>query len=165
MAKKPIWMEIESMSKRKQEKNLVAHQKNHASFVKATTNCVGRLTLLERNIKKSEQRIIKFLEQEKQAEAISEILQLRALRIEEMVELSTLSLTRANRFYNKLVLDVTEGVQANVKYDAESIKKMVPDELKTLISDSVAASDFYDILAKYKDHLSEFIQPSGGESS
>ncbi len=133
--------------------------------MKATNDCVNRLTILERGIKKSEKKIIKFLEDEKQAEAISEILNLRVLRIEEMVELSTLSLTRANRFYNKLVLDVTEGIRANVKYDEESIKKMVPDELKSLISDSVAASDFYEILAKYRDHLSEFVKPNGGASS
>ena len=158
-------MEIESMSERIKDKNLIAHQQNHKAFFKATNDCVNRLTVLERRIKKSEKKIIKFLEDEKQAEAISEILNLRVLRIEEMVELSTLSLTRANRFYNKLVLDVTEGVRANVKYDEESIKKMVPDELKSLISDSVAASDFYEILAKYRDHLSEFVNPRGGVSS
>ena len=89
------------MSERKKDKNLIAHQQNHKAFLKATNDCVNRLTVLERNIKKSEKKIIKFLEDEKQAEAISEILNLRVLRIEEMVELSTLSLTRANRFYNK----------------------------------------------------------------
>ena len=70
-----------------------------------------------------------------------------------------MSLTRSNRFYNQLVLDVTKGIDANVKYDAETIRNMVPSDIKTIMNDSVQASDFYDILSKYKDSLKEFVIP------
>jgi len=156
MAKKPIWKEIENMSSEKRTKAVVTHQLNYDQFVIATKECIDKLSMLRRDITKKENQIIKCLEGSNQAEAIALILSLRVLRIEEMVELSTLSIVRANRFYNKLVLDVTRGINANVKYDADSIKSMVPKELKTLISDSVAASDFYDILTKYKHDLSQY---------
>jgi len=162
MAKKPIWKEIESMSTKKRTKSVLTHQLNYDQFVIATKDCIDKLSILHRDIKKKESQIVKCLEGSDQAEAIALILGLRVLRIEEMVELSALSLIRANRFYNKLVLDVTRGIEANVKYDAESIKTMVPMELKTLISDSVAASDFYDILTKYKHELSQYTTASAG---
>ncbi len=164
MAKKPIWKEIETMSPKKRAKSVLTHQLNYEQFVIATKECIDKLSILRRGIKKKEGQIIKCLEGSEQAEAIALILSLRILRIEEMVELSALALIRANRFYNKLVLDVTRGIEANVKYDAESIKSMVPKELKTLISDSVEASDFYDILTKYKHELSQYTDISGGVS-
>ena len=128
----------------------------------ATSESVDKLSIIRKAIKKSEKKIIQALERDKQAEAISEILRLRVLRVDEMVELSALSLIRSNRFYNKLVLDVTRGIEANVKYDAESIQTMVPEDLHQLLSDSVEATDFYDILSNYKEKLREFVQPEGG---
>lgn len=162
MSTKPIWQQIEEMSPRKRSNNVLTHQQNLNRFVISTKSIIDKLSILRKAIEKSETKIIKALESEKQAEAISEILRLRILRIEEMVELSALSLTRANRFYNHLVLDVTRGVEANVKYDSESIKGMVPDDLKTIMSESIEASDFYDILSNYKDKLKEFVQPEEG---
>ena len=164
MAKKPIWKEIESMSSKKRTKSVVTHQLNYEQFVIATKECIDKLSILRRDITKKEKQIINCLEGDSQAEAIALILGLRVLRIEEMVELSALSIIRANRFYNKLVLDVTRGIEANVKYDADSIKSMVPKELKTLISDSVSASDFYDILTKYKHELSQYTTTAQGVS-
>lgn len=164
MSNKPIWQQIEEMSPRKRSNNVLTHQQNLNRFIISTKSSIDKLSILRKAIEKSEKKIINALESEKQAEAISEILRLRILRIEEMVELSALSLTRANRFYNQLVLDVTRGVEANVKYDSESIKGMVPDDLKTIMSESIEASDFYDILSNYKDKLKEFVQPEeGGE--
>jgi hypothetical protein len=162
MSTKPIWQQIEEMSPRKRSNNVLTHQENLNRFIISTKSSIDKLSILRKAIEKSEKKIIKALESEKQAEAISEILRLRILRIEEMVELSALSLTRANRFYNQLVLDVTRGVEANVKYDSESIKGMVPDDLKTIMSESIEASDFYDILSNYKDKLKEFVQPEEG---
>ncbi|MDB9834832.1 hypothetical protein OAC38_02235 [Candidatus Poseidoniaceae archaeon] len=164
MAKKPIWKEIENMSSKKRTKSVVTHQLNYEQFVIATKECIDKLSILRRDITKKEKQIINCLEGDSQAEAIALILGLRVLRIEEMVELSALSIIRANRFYNKLVLDVTRGIEANVKYDADSIKSMVPKELKTLISDSVSASDFYDILTKYKHELSQYTTTAQGVS-
>lgn len=143
---------------------MVTHQLNYEQFVIATKECIDKLSILRRDITKKEKQIINCLEGDSQAEAIALILGLRVLRIEEMVELSALSIIRANRFYNKLVLDVTRGIEANVKYDADSIKSMVPKELKTLISDSVSASDFYDILTKYKHELSQYTTTAQGVS-
>lgn len=162
MARKPIWEEIEGMSSRARENSIKTHTLNLNRFVIATQSIIDKLTTLRKKIVKSEKKILYALETEKEAEAISEILRLRMLRIEEMVELSALSLVRSNRFYNQLVLDVTQGVEANVKYDAESIKNMVPEDLKEILSDAVEASDFYDILSNYKDKLSEFVQTKEG---
>tara|TARA_B110000305_G_C19365508_1_gene601708 strand:- start:451 stop:945 length:495 start_codon:yes stop_codon:yes gene_type:complete len=162
MARKPIWKQIEGMSSRARSENIKTHTSNLKGFVITTEAIIDKLTILRKKIVRSEKKILRALETEKEAEAISEILRLRMLRVEEMVELSALSLVRSNRFYNQLVLDVTRGVEANVKYDAESIKGMVPDDLKGLLSDSVEASDFYDILSNYKDKLSEFVQTQEG---
>ena len=164
MATKPIWKEIENLSSKTRTKSVVTHQLNYEQFVIATKECIDKLSILRRDITKKEKQIINCLEGDSQAEAIALILGLRVLRIEEMVELSALSIIRANRFYNKLVLDVTRGIEANVKYDADSIKSMVPKELKTLISDSVSASDFYDILTKYKHELSQYTTTAQGVS-
>lgn len=151
------------MSPKKRASNVLKHQANLNAFTVATGECIDKLGVLQRHIERSEKKILKALERDRQAEAISEILRLRMLRIEEMVELSALSLTRSNRFYNQLVLDVTKGIDSNVKYDAETIKKMVPTDLKGIMNDAVQASDFYDILAKYKDSLKEFvISPEDG---
>lgn len=159
MAKTPIWQTIEAMSPKKRATNVLKHQTNLNAFTVATKDCIDRLGVLQRHIERSEKKIVKALERGRQAEAISEILRLRVLRIDEMVELSALSLTRSNRFYNQLVLDVTKGVDANVKYNAETIRNMVPADIKTIMNDSVQASDFYDILSKYKDSLKEFVIP------
>ena len=138
MARKPIWKQIEGMSSRARSENIKTHTSNLKGFVITTEAIIDKLTILRKKIVRSEKKILRALETEKEAEAISEILRLRMLRVEEMVELSALSLVRSNRFYNQLVLDVTRGVEANVKYDAESIKGMVPDDLKGLLSDSVS---------------------------
>lgn len=162
MARKPLWQEIEEMSPRERINSVKQHNQNLNRFMTATSESVDKLSIIRKAIKKSEKKIIQALERDKQAEAISEILRLRVLRVDEMVELSALSLIRSNRFYNKLVLDVTRGIEANVKYDAESIQTMVPEDLHQLLSDSVEATDFYDILSNYKGKLREFVQPEGG---
>ena len=69
-----------------------------------------------------------------------------------------------NRFYNKLVLDVSRGIKSNVRYDEESIKAMVPDQLEDVISTAVESSDFYDILSKYRGMLKDYVSEEGGES-
>ncbi len=162
MARKPIWKEIEDMSSKARSENVKTHTSNLKEFVNTTEGIISGLAILRKKIAKSEKKILNALESGKEAEAISEILRLRMYRIEEMVEQSALSLVRSNRFYNQLVLDVTRGVEANIKYDAESIKDMVPEDLKEIMSDSIEASDFYDILSNYKDKLSEFVQTGEG---
>ena len=109
-------------------------QINLERFEFATEDTIRALSKLENEIKRVEKRIVKSLEKDNTAEALSDILQLRVLRIEEMVELSGLSILRANRFYNKLHLDVAKGIEAGVLYDEESIKGMVPDDLKNVVS-------------------------------
>lgn len=158
MARKPIWKEIEDMSSKARSDNIQKHTSNLNDFVNTTEGIISNLSILQKKIAKSEKKILTALKSEKEAEAISEILRLRMYRIEEMVEQSALSLVRSNRFYNQLVLDVTRGVEANIKYDSESIKDMVPEDLKEIMSDSIQASDFYNILSNYKDKLSEFVQ-------
>ena len=161
MARKPIWEEIGSLSPKKRQEKIKAHHEKLDRFTTASNDCIDVLTNLRKQILRTEQKILKALESERDAEAIAEILKLRVLRIEEMVELSALSLARSNRFYNKLYLDVARGIDANVKYDSESIKNMVPNELKDMVGDSIQATDFYDILSNYKDKLAEFVQPEG----
>jgi len=150
------------MSSKDRSESVKTHTSNLKKFVNTTEGIINGLAILRKKIAKSEKKILNALESGKEAEAISEILRLRMYRIEEMVEQSALSLVRSNRFYNQLVLDVTRGVEANVKYDAESIKDMVPEDLKEIMSDSIEASDFYDILSNYKDKLSEFVQTGEG---
>tara|TARA_B100000900_G_C20570970_1_gene713200 strand:- start:889 stop:1383 length:495 start_codon:yes stop_codon:yes gene_type:complete len=161
MAGKPIWEEIERLTPKRRKDSIKEHQENLNRFTVASNDCIDTLSNLRKQILKSEKKILKALENERNAEAIAEILNLRVLRIEEMVELSALSLARSNRFYNKLYLDVCRGVDANVKYDSESIDKMVPKELKKMVGDSIQSTDFYEILSKYKDKLAEFVQLDG----
>lgn len=161
MARKPIWEEIERMTPRKRESAIKRHHEKLDRFTIASNDCIDTLSNLRKEILISEKKILKALEDERNAEAIAEILKLRVLRIEEMVELSALSLARSNRFYNKLYLDVCRGVDANVKYDTESIEKMVPTELKKMVGESIQATDFYDILSDYKDRLTEFVRLDG----
>jgi len=162
MPRKPIWKEIEDMSSKARMENIKTHTSNLKEFVNKTKTIIDGLAILQKKIAKSEKKVLDALESGNEAEAISEILRLRIYRIEEMVELSALSLVRSNRFYNQLVLEITRGVEANIKYDAESIKDMVPEDLKEIMSDSIEASDFYDILSNYKDKLNEFVQTGEG---
>ena len=64
MAKKPIWMELESMSKRKRSDRVLKHTANYDDFVNASKDCIETLGALRKSISASEQRIIKFLEKE-----------------------------------------------------------------------------------------------------
>jgi hypothetical protein len=159
----PIWQELEKLSPKKLDKRVGEHRQKLHSFEIATEHSIKTLTKLSRDIDRVQNRITKSLENDNMAEAITEILMIRKLRIEEMVELSALSILRSNRFYNKLVLDVSKGIQSGVKYDAESIEKMVPEDMKSTISTSITSTDFYDILTKYKGKLNEFIKPDSEE--
>ena len=159
----PIWQELEKLSPRKLDKRVGEHRQKLHNFEIATEHTIKTLAKLSREISRVEARITRSLENDNMAEAITEILLIRKLRIEEMVELSALSVIRSNRFYNKLVLDVAKGVQSGVKYDGESIAKMVPEDMKSTISTSIASTNFYDILSKYKGKLSEFISPDSEE--
>lgn len=156
MAKVPIYKKLGKMSSKKLSAEVGKRQINLERFEFATSDTIRSLSKLENEIKRVEKRIVKSLEKDNTAEALSDILQLRVLRIEEMVELSGLSILRANRFYNKLHLDVAKGIEAGVLYDEESIKGMVPDDLKNVVSTAVEASNFYDILKKYKSKLIQF---------
>ena len=98
MARKPLWQEIEEMSPRERINSVKQHNQNLNRFMTATSESVDKLSIIRKAIKKSEKKIIQALERDKQAEAISEILRLRVLRVDEMVELSALSLIRSNRF-------------------------------------------------------------------
>lgn len=155
----PIWEELGKLSPRNLDKRIGEHRINLQNFEIATEQAIKSLSKISRQIERVEGRIIKALDNDKMAEAITEILLIRKLRIEEMVELSALSVLRSNRFYNKLVLDVSRGIQSGVKYDEESISQMVPEDLKATVSTSVEATDFYDILSKYRGKLKEFITP------
>lgn len=156
MAKVPIYEKLGKMSSKKLSAEVGKRQINLERFEFATSDTIRSLSKLENEIKRVEKRIVSSLEKDNTAEALSDILQLRVLRIEEMVELSGLSILRANRFYNKLHLDVAKGIEAGVLYDEESIKGMVPDGLKNVVSTAVEASNFYDILKKYKSKLIQF---------
>ncbi len=156
MAKVPIYEKLGKMSPKKLSAEVGERQINLERFEFATSDTIRSLSKLENEIKRVEKRIVNSLEKDNTAEALSDILQLRVLRIEEMVELSGLSILRANRFYNKLHLDVAKGIEAGVLYDEESIKGMVPDDLKNVVSTAVDASNFYDILRKYKSKLNQF---------
>ena len=156
MAKVPIYEKLGKMSTKKLSAEVGKRQINLERFEFATSDTIRSLSKLENEIKRVEKRIVNSLEKDNTAEALSDILQLRVLRIEEMVELSGLSILRANRFYNKLHLDVAKGIEAGVLYDEESIKGMVPDDLKSVVSTAVDASNFYDILRKYKSKLNQF---------
>ncbi|RJU96871.1 MAG: hypothetical protein DWC00_02220 [Candidatus Poseidoniales archaeon] len=156
MAKVPIYEKLGKMSTKKLSAEVGKRQINLERFEFATSDTIRSLSKLENEIKRVEKRIVNSLEKDNTAEALSDILQLRVLRVEEMVELSGLSILRANRFYNKLHLDVAKGIEAGVLYDEESIKGMVPDDLKNVVSTSVDASNFYDILRKYKSKLNQF---------
>tara|TARA_B100001564_G_scaffold359845_1_gene383362 strand:- start:21 stop:518 length:498 start_codon:yes stop_codon:yes gene_type:complete len=156
MAKVPIYEKLGKMSPKKLSAEVGKRQINLERFEFATSDTIRSLSKLENEIKRVEKRIVNSLEKDNTAEALSDILQLRVLRVEEMVELSGLSILRANRFYNKLHLDVAKGIEAGVLYDEESIKGMVPDDLKSVVSTAVDASNFYDILRKYKSKLNQF---------
>lgn len=156
MARVPIYERLGKMSTKKLSREVGVRRTNLERFEHATTDAIQLLSRHENEIKRVEKRIIKSLEKDNTAEALSDILQLRVLRIEEMIELSALSIIRANRFYNKLHLDVAKGIEAGVRYDQESIRSMVPEDLKGIVSTSVDASNFYDILTKYKRKLKEF---------
>ena len=164
MAKKvPIWSELEKYSPKKLNKKVGEHQLKLERFESSTRDTIQKLSMREREIKRVEKRIIKALEKTNTAEAVSDMLHLRVLRIEEMVELSALSILRTNRFYNKLYADVARGIEAGVKYDEASIQKMVPDDLKSVVSTAIEASDFYDILSKYKNNLNQYINDTEEE--
>jgi len=153
----PIWSELGKYSSKKLNKKVGEHQLNLERFETSTRDSIQKLSKLEREIKRVEKRIVSALEKSNTAEAISDILLIRVLRIEEMVELSALSILRTNRFYNKLYTDIARGIEAGVKYDEASIQSMVPENLKSVVSTAIAASDFYDILSKYKSNLSHYI--------
>ncbi len=155
--KEPIWSELEKYSPKKLDKKVAEHQIKVERFENATRDSIQKLSKLEREIKRVEKRIVAALEKGNTAAAISDILHIRVLRIEEMVELSGLSILRTNRFYNKLYADVARGIESGVKYDEASIQNMVPDDLKSTVSTAIEATDFYDILSKYKSDLSHYI--------
>ena len=157
MAKRvPIYERLGKMSPKKLSKEVGQRQENLERFEFATKDTINELTKLENEIERGEKRIINSLEKDNTAEALSDILYLRILRVEEMIENSAIAIIRANRFYNKLHLDVAKGIDAGVLFDSESIQAMVPDDLKTVISSAVEASDFYDILRKYKTKINQF---------
>ena len=94
----PIWEELGKLSPRKLDKRIGEHRINLQNFEIATEQAIKSLSRISREIERVEGRIIKALDNDKMAEAITEILLIRKLRIEEMVELSALSVLRSNRF-------------------------------------------------------------------
>lgn len=160
----PIWESLGKLSSKKLEDKIGKHREILGRFETETKYTIDRLEVLRRDISRHEKRIVKSLDSERTPEAIADIFKLRKLKIDEMVELSALAVLRSNRFYNKLVLDVSRGIKSNIRYDEESIKAMVPDQLEDVISTAVESSDFYDILSKYRGMLKEYVSEEGGES-
>lgn len=154
---KSLLRELEGLSGKKMDKRVGAHRRILEEFQKSSEQSIQKLQSTAKNRKRIEKRIIDALENDRTPEAMAALLDLRVLKIEEMVEESALSVLRSNRFYNQLVLDLTKGIDAGVKYDTDSMQQMVPDELKQIVSTSVASTDFYDILSKYKGKLNNFI--------
>ena len=128
----------------------------------ATAESVDKLSIIRKAIKKSEKKIIQALERDKQAEAISEILRLRVLRVDEMVELSALSLIRSNRFYNKLVLDVTRGIESEREvrcreHSNHGTSRISINSFPIPLRQPISMT-FFQIT---KEKLREFVQPEG----
>ena len=102
MAKRvPIYERLGKMSTKKLSKEVGQRQENLERFEFATKDTINELTKLENEIERVEKRIINSLEKDNTAEALSDILYLRILRVEEMIENSAIAIIRANRFYNK----------------------------------------------------------------
>ena len=91
MAKVPIYEKLGKMSPKKLSAEVGKRQINLERFEFATSDTIRSLSKLENEIKRVEKRIVNSLEKDNTAEALSDILQLRVLRVEEMVELSGLS--------------------------------------------------------------------------
>jgi Mg2+ and Co2+ transporter CorA len=155
--KKPLWKEIEALSEKKRKERLKTHQRNLENFKDASKTYLNSIRKLEREIKKIEDEIIQSLKAEDTASALGLMLGLRRLRIELLIERSALSIARANRCYNQTILSVIEGVSVGVKYDSTSVRKLIPKEMKEAVDASIKATNFNDILRKYRKQIDAFL--------